>query len=192
MVISAAKVTKQCRKMPNWKAPGKDGVESYWIENFSSLHERIAVQTIKILMGDDSLPAWMIHGRTVLCQKDPRKGNTVENYCPITCLPLMWKLLTGMIAEEVNDYLEQEKLLPEEQKGCRRGTHGAKDQLLIDKAVSEDCNKRHTNLSMAWKDYKKAYDFVPHSWINECMELFGIADDVRNFLEKSMEVIAGV
>ena len=31
-------------------------------------------------MGDDSLPAWMTHGRTVLCQKDPRKGNAVENY----------------------------------------------------------------------------------------------------------------
>ena len=26
------------------------------------------------------LPAWMTHGRTVLCQKDPRKGNAVENY----------------------------------------------------------------------------------------------------------------
>ena len=40
---------------------------------------------------------------------------------------------------------------------------------------------------MARKDYKKAYDFVPHSWINECMELFGNANNVRNFLEKSME-----
>ena len=26
VVISVEKVTKQCRKMPNWKAPGKDGV----------------------------------------------------------------------------------------------------------------------------------------------------------------------
>ena len=40
---------------------------------------------------------------------------------------------------------------------------------------------------MAWIDYKKAYDFVPRSWINECMELFGIVDNVRNVLEKSME-----
>ena len=40
---------------------------------------------------------------------------------------------------------------------------------------------------MAWIDYKKMYDFVPHSWINECMELFGIADNVRNFFENSME-----
>ena len=40
---------------------------------------------------------------------------------------------------------------------------------------------------MAWIDYKKAYDFVLHSWISECIKLFGIANNVRNFLEKSME-----
>ena len=40
---------------------------------------------------------------------------------------------------------------------------------------------------MAWIDYKKAYDFVLHSWINACLKLFGIADNMRNFLEKSME-----
>ena len=86
----------------------------------------------------------------------------------------MWKLLTGVIAEDMYDYFEQEKPLPEEQKGCRRGSRGTKVQLLIDKTVLKDCKKRHTNLSTAWIDYKKAYDFAPHSWINECIELFGI------------------
>ena len=74
----------------------------------------------------------MTHGRTVLCQKDTRKGNTADNYELITCLPLMWKLLTGVIAEEMYRCLEREKILPEEQKGCKRGR---KDQLLIDKTV---------------------------------------------------------
>ena len=51
------------------------------------------------------LPSWMTHGHTVLCQKDPRKGNAAENYCRIKCLPLMWKLLAGFIAEDMYDYL---------------------------------------------------------------------------------------
>ena len=91
VVISVEKARKQCRKMPNWKAPGKDGIQGYWIKNLSNLHERIAIQMNKILMGKDSPPAWMTHGRTVLFQKDPRRGNVAENYRPITCLPLMWK-----------------------------------------------------------------------------------------------------
>ena len=57
MVISAEKGTKQCRKMPNWKAPGKDGYQSYWIKSLSNLHERIAAQINKILIEDDNLPA---------------------------------------------------------------------------------------------------------------------------------------
>ena len=130
----------------------------------------------------------MTHGSTVLCQKDLQKGNTADNYQPTTCLLLMWKLLTGVIAEEIYNYLEREKVLPEEQKGCKRGSRGTKDQLLIDKKVLKDCKKRHTNLStMVWIDYRKAYDPVPHSWVNECMEMVGIAENLRTFLQKSIQ-----
>ena len=123
----------------------------------------------------------------MLCQNDPVKGNSVGNFTPITCLLLMWKLLTGIISEDMYCFMENENLLPEEQKGCRRKSRGTKDQLLIDKTILKDCRKRRTNLAMAWIDYRKAYDFVPHSWILECLDMLGIADNVRRFLEKSMK-----
>ena len=40
---------------------------------------------------------------------------------------------------------------------------------------------------MAWIGYRKAYDLVPHSWVNQCMEMFGIAENLRTFLQKSMQ-----
>ena len=58
---------------------------------------------------------------------------------------------------------------------------------MIDKTVLKDCRKRHTNLSMAWIDYREAYDLVPHSWVNECMEMFGTAENLRTVLQKSMQ-----
>ena len=163
MSISVEKIRKQCRKIPNWKAPGRDGVQGYWIKNLSSLHERVSSQMNRILMGEDDLPEWMTHGRTVLCQKDPQKGNTADNYRPFTCLPLMWKLLIVVIAEEMYSYLEREKILPEEEKGCKRGSRGTKDQLLIYKTFLKDCKKRHTNIPMAWIDYRKAYAIILHN-----------------------------
>ena len=72
VVISVKMVRKQCRKILNWKAPGKDVVQEYQIKNLSNLHEQIAIQMNKILMKEDSLLVWMIHGRT-LRQKDMRK-----------------------------------------------------------------------------------------------------------------------
>ena len=58
---------------------------------------------------------------------------------------------------------------------------------MTDETVLKDCKKRHTNLSMAWIGYRKAYDLVPHSWVNECMEMFGIAENLRTFLPKNMQ-----
>ena len=40
---------------------------------------------------------------------------------------------------------------------------------------------------MAWIDYRKAYDLGPHNLVNECMEMFGIAENLRTFLQKSMQ-----
>ena len=91
---------------------------------------------------------WMTTGRTVLLLIDKSKGNEVINYRPIICLPLMWKLLTGIVADEIYNHLEGNDLLPEEQKGCRRNSKGTKDQLLIDKAVMENCRRRKVRL--AW------------------------------------------
>ena len=62
----------------------------------------------------------------------------MSNYRPITCLPLMWKLLTG----DIYSHLEENDLLPVEQKDCRKNNRSTKDQLLIDKAVMKNCKWR--------------------------------------------------
>ena len=105
--------------------------------------------------------------RTVLLLKDKSKVNEVSNYRPITCLPLTWKLHTGIVVDGMYNHLEENDLLPEEQKGCHRNSRDTKDQLLIDKAVMKNCSKRKFGLSMFWIYYRKAYDMVPKSWIKK-------------------------
>ena len=36
-------------------------------------------------------------------------------------------------------------------------------------------------------DYKKAYDMVPHLLIIECLDLFGVAENIKSLLANSME-----
>ena len=85
------------------------------------------------------------------------------------------------------DFLEGTGKLTNEQKGCRRKSRGKKDQLLIDRRVLNDCRKRHTNLGMAWIDYKKDYDMVPHSRIQESLQLSGVVNNVVEFIARSMK-----
>ena len=137
--------------MPNWKAPGHDGVQVFWIKRLDKMHERIVTQLNEVLERMKEIPSSMTYGRTVLCQQDPVKGNAVVNFRPITCLLLMWKLLTGIFSEDMYCFMENKNLLPDEHKGCRRKSQGMKDQLLIDKAILSDCRKRRRNLAMVWQ-----------------------------------------
>ena len=147
-----------------------------------NLHERMALQLQGCLDGR-GIPEWMTKGRTVQLIKDKAKGNAVENYRPITCLPIMWKVLTGIIAEDLYQHLHQSSLLLDEHEGCRKESRGTKDQLVIDRAILRDCKQRKTNLAIAWK----AYDFVPHSWILETLDLVGDADNIKRLMRESME-----
>ena len=181
--ITTGSLKKILGRMPNWKSPGPDLVQGFWLKSFSSLHERARLQ-LKECLDSGFVASWLTRGRTSLLQKDKSKGNVASNYRPITCLPLKWKLLTGVIADRIDAHLDQEKLLAEEQKGNRKGSRGTNDLLYIDRAVIKEVKSRIKNLEMAWIDYKKAYDVVPHSWI---IELFGVAENIKSFLVNSME-----
>ena len=67
-------------------------------QNFPALHQRIATQMDDMIINEMDIPKWMTTGKTILCQKDPNKGNAVDKCWPILCLPFMWKLMTGIIA----------------------------------------------------------------------------------------------
>ena len=57
---------------------------------------------------------------------------------------------------------------------------------MINNAILENCKKRKKNLSTAWKDYKKAFDSVPHSWIIKCLQMYKIHPVLITFIEESM------
>ena len=40
---------------------------------------------------------------------------------------------------------------------------------------------------MAWIDYKKANDMVPHSWIEDCLKMYKVSNKVIKFVTKAMK-----
>ena len=88
--------------------------------------------------------------------KDTSQGNVARNYRPITCQPLMWKLLTGIISEEMYFFLDENKLLPVEQKGSRKQSRGTHDLLFIDKSILR-------NDRAGKKEFSMGLDRLPES-----------------------------
>ena len=66
------------------------------------------------------VPEWMTKGKTTLIQNDQSKGTTPNTYCSITCLEIMWKILTAQIKEEIYYSLTSHLLFPEVQNGWRK------------------------------------------------------------------------
>ena len=46
---------------------------------------------------------------------------------------------------------------------------------------------RKRNLSMAWIDYKKAYDIVPHSCITDYLDTVRINEKIQRLLAENMK-----
>ncbi len=111
----------------------------------------------------------------------------MSNHRPITCLPLAWKLLTGIFSDEIYRHLERQDLLPEEQKGCQRKSKGTGDLLYIDKMLLREVKNRKKNLSVAWVDYRKAYDLIPHSWLMDGLKAPKVGQSIRNLLNETMK-----
>jgi hypothetical protein len=137
------------------------------------------------LIEDDQIPELLRAGVTFLIQNNENTENP-NNYRPVTCLPTIHKLMTSITSRRMQKYMDDENLMPKEQKGCCSGSKGYKDQLLISKAILQECKRRKKNLCMAWIDYQKAFDRVPRSWIIKSLELIGINNKVTSFAKKVM------
>ena len=95
MEIKVVGLKRILGRLSPWKAAGPDGVQGYWVKNFTALHTRIVNQMNEMIKRGNP-PTWMTTGRTVLIPKDSSKGNIPSNYRPITCLPIMYKVLTAI------------------------------------------------------------------------------------------------
>jgi len=52
---------------------------------------------------------------------------------------------------------------------------------MISKAIYEECRRR------TWTDYQKAFDNVPHSWVEESIALVAVNSKIVRFCKLSME-----
>ena len=67
-------------------------------------------------------------------QKEREKNKAASNYKSITCLPLVSKLLRGVIAEEICKFLDTNLLQPQE-FCCTRKSRATNDVLFLDKLI---------------------------------------------------------
>ena len=111
--------------------------------------------------------------------KRPQKGTNLKNYRPITCLLMMWKILTAQIWGEIYYLLIRHGLFSEEQKRCCKGKQEQEIYYTLINTSSRRSKQDEKMLAIAWIDYKKAYNMVLQSWMIHCFKMYKISNKVK-------------
>ena len=74
----------------------------------------------------------------------------------------------------------------QEQKALRKGRRGCHDALMIDNIIIESARMEKGELSVAWVDYQKAYDRVPHRWLLTVLRAINAPENVRKCIRRLM------
>ena len=61
--ITTGSLKKILGRMPNWKSPGPDLVQGFWLKNISCLHKRVMSQ-LKECLDSGFVASWLTRGRT--------------------------------------------------------------------------------------------------------------------------------
>ena len=168
--------------MQNDKSPGNDLIVGYWYKHLTFYRHALIHLFDQTFNGQQQLPAWLTKARTWLIPKS-EDTNIAKNYRPIACQNLMFKLYTGCINTFLQHHCEINNIITSEQGGGKRNVWGCVEQLLINKTVLNEVRSNRRNLITIWLDYQKAFDFVLHSWMIECLRLAKVPNLTINAIE---------
>ena len=115
-----------------------------------------------------------------LYKKGPR--DLVENYRPISILPVLSKIFEKLMQKFLVDYLTSKNILSSNQFGFRKGlsTFDALNSITTDIFSALD---NHNSAIGVFVDFQKAFDTVPHDLLLRKLEYYGIRGCILNWFK---------
>ena len=182
VVVNTKAWKRVLKKMANWKAPGPDGICAFWWKKFPRASDILRKWIETTLNGDTHAPGWLVSGRTVLIPKEGCQGRP-DQYRPIACLNTSYKAMTAVVAQILGEHLFSNDVIPSHQKALRQGRRGCLDALAVDGMIAQEVTIQRKRMAVAWIDYQKAYDRVPHGWLLKALKYAKVPRALRTFLK---------
>ena len=150
----------------------------------SSHRDTLAVQFNELLHSDSNilLPTWFSAAHTSLLPKN-KVTDIVKDYRPIACLNIIYILYTSCLNSFISDHDYKNNIITQEQAAGKRGVWGTLEQLLINKNIMKEVRRMRRNLTPIWLDYRKTFDYFPHSCLITSLKLAKVPDNIINTIE---------
>jgi len=106
----------------------------------------------------------------------------VENYRPISLTSLVCKVLESIIKDRIVSYLEGSRLIQNTQHGFRKGRSCLTNLLDFLNFATEQFDQGN-QVDVAYLDFSKAFDKVPHKRLMIQLQSHGIAGSILKWIE---------
>ena len=175
------------RKLKPLKASGPDGIQGFWWKTFSIANSALYKPVPHHLTSGNPLPhGWIANARTILLHKSGPKSDPF-NFRPITCLNTCYKLLRGFISTFIGQYVSERNMVAIEQRALQKNIWGCTHAPTVDQTLIADAHdQKQRPISVAWIDYAKAFDSIPHTYIKWVLRSRQVPPPLRKLLKGLM------
>ena len=167
-------------------------------------HDDISIRMIKIcdksllkpliILFENSIKSscypdiWKIFGSNIIPVHIKNDKQLVNNYRPISLLPIFGKIFEKTIFNKIYNFLLEENLLNSNQSGFRPSDSCINQLLAITREIFEafDCNPS-LEIRSVFLDISKAFDKVWHEGLLYKLKSMGISGELYNLLESYLK-----
>ena len=182
--LSIGLLSKSLKKMRPWSGTGWDQLYAFMWQKMTSIN-KLPLQVIVNLSKNSESPTWQTLGRTVLVGKKNKRSDKPENFGPIACLSIIYKIQSSLANSALRSHLFSNNILPFEQLGMVERTFGAKDAILFDWMINREVRLYKRNLYIGWTDVRKAYDSIYQEFIIDILQYVKAPKWIIQWLKKA-------
>ena len=180
--ITEEEIKQSIKRIPNWKSPGPDMIQGYFIKYLDIIQE-YTIEIIQEWYECEYVNAEYCKANTILLYKSGSKDDP-KNYRPISCTNMIYKIYTSIIQNKIKKELEKNKIeLNKNQYGCKNHVMAAKEALMINNNVQLLLKQNKRKYIEIYYDLIKAYDTVNHIWLIEVLKSYKISSKIINIIK---------
>ena len=182
--IEGDEIIKAIGRLKNGKSCGSDGILNEYIINTKHMLLPLYTYLFNKVINDGEFPESWSTGIIIPIFKNNGKTKDPNCYRGITLLSCLSKLFTSVINNRLNNFIEENKILNENQAGFRKGYSTIDNIFLVSSLINLMCSRKK-KLFCAFVDYPKAFDSIWREALWSKLLKEGISGKIINLL-KSM------
>ena len=177
--FTSGEVARRLGKAEN-TAPGRDRLTYAHLKSVDPECEHIT-HLMNAVLALGRIPDEWRKSRTCLIHKKGDKENPA-NWRPITLMPTLYKLYTGLLAQRISNWAESNQIFYDKQKGFRPFDGVLEHNFAIDTHITKAVGQRKP-ICIALLDLTNAFGSVPHEVLLAATAKAGVGEKMNKIIE---------